>query len=73
MTGTARKIMDDLMAKLSVSRMYVVSLPLPDNFRFNGMIPFDMEIADGTATIKIPAYSMEEAEIIGKKFLGIGE
>lgn len=73
MPGTAKQLMDELLAKLSVSRMYDVVLPLPEDFQFNGLVPFDMEIKDRIAVIKIPASSREEAEAIGKKFLGIGE
>ena len=73
MSKNSLEIADSLLQKARLARLHVVQLPLPDDFRFTGFVPFDMSITDGIATIKIPASSYEEAESFGKKFLGIDE
>ena len=40
---------------------FEVETELPDNFAFNGTIPFDLTIKDGTITAKVWAINFDEA------------
>jgi hypothetical protein len=40
---------------------FTVTTEVPDNFKFNGLIPFDMRITEGTIYAKVYAVSFEEA------------
>lgn len=41
---------------------YEVSLALPDDFMFNGIIPYDMRFNNKTVTVRLLASTYEEAE-----------
>ena len=40
---------------------YVVTTEVPEDFRFNGIVPFDMEIKEGTIYAKVWAVEFNEA------------
>jgi hypothetical protein len=40
---------------------FVVTTDVPEDFRFNGVIPFDMEIKDGEIAAKVFAVDFDEA------------
>jgi hypothetical protein len=40
---------------------FVVETDVPDDFRFNGVIPFDMQIKDSIITAKVIALDFNEA------------
>lgn len=40
---------------------FVVTTDVPEDFRFNGTIPFDMEIKDGEIAAKVYAVDFDEA------------
>ena len=40
---------------------FVVTTDVPEDFRFNGLIPFDMEIKDGEIAAKVYAVDFDEA------------
>lgn len=40
---------------------FTVTTTVPDNFRFNGLIPFDMSISDGEISAKVWAVDFDEA------------
>jgi hypothetical protein len=40
---------------------FVVTTNVPEDFRFNGIIPFDMEIKDGEIAAKVYAVDFDEA------------
>ena len=42
---------------------------MPEDFRFNGRVPFDMQIVDGEATIKVLALTLDEAIMRVDSFL----
>jgi hypothetical protein len=40
---------------------FTVETDVPDNFRFNGLIPFDMSISNGIISAKVWAVTFDEA------------
>lgn len=40
---------------------FVVEVDVPENFRFNGLIPFDMTIEDNVMKAKVYAIDFDEA------------
>lgn len=40
---------------------YVVTTSVPEDFRFNGLVPFDMQIKDGEIQAKVWAIDFDEA------------
>jgi hypothetical protein len=40
---------------------FVVTTSVPEDFRFNGIVPFDMEIKDGEIAAKVYAVDFDEA------------
>lgn len=49
---------------------FIVTTEVPDEFRFNGLIPFDMEIKDSIITAKVWAVDFDEAAQRLDDFLG---
>jgi hypothetical protein len=49
---------------------FVVETDTPEDFRFNGVVPFDMSITDGVITAKVLAIDFDEAVNIFDKWLG---
>lgn len=47
---------------------FEVIVAVPENFRFNGTVPYDMQIIAGSAFVTVPAASMEEAFTKAKAF-----
>jgi hypothetical protein len=48
---------------------FVVETNTPDDFRFNGVVPFDMSITDGVISAKVLAIDFDEAVNIFDKWL----
>ena len=40
---------------------YTITTEVPEDFRFNGLIPFDMQISEGTIYAKVYAIDFDEA------------
>jgi hypothetical protein len=40
---------------------FIVTTDVPENFRFNGVVPFDMQIKEGQIEAKVWAVEFEEA------------
>jgi hypothetical protein len=40
---------------------FIVTTEVPDNFKFNGVVPFDMNITNGTLEAKVWAVDFDEA------------
>jgi hypothetical protein len=40
---------------------FVVETTVPEDFRFNGVVPFDMEIIEGVIAAKVLAVDFDEA------------
>jgi hypothetical protein len=49
---------------------FIVETATPENFRFNGVVPFDMEIVDGVISAKVLAVDFNEAVAVFDKWLG---
>ena len=49
---------------------FVVETDVPENFRFNGVVPFDMEIVEGVIPAKVLAIDFAEAVALFDKWLG---
>jgi gamma-glutamylcyclotransferase (GGCT)/AIG2-like uncharacterized protein YtfP len=54
------------MANALISRAknlneYTVTVDVPEGFRFNGLVPFDMQIKEGTIYAKVYAIDFDEA------------
>jgi hypothetical protein len=49
---------------------FVVETDIPEDFRFNGIVPFDMSITDGVISAKVLAIDFEEAVNLFDKWLG---
>ena len=48
---------------------FVVETDVPENFRFNGVVPFDMEIVEGVISAKVLAIDFDEAVAVFDKWL----
>jgi hypothetical protein len=48
---------------------FVVETDTPKNFRFNGVVPFDMEIVEGVISAKVLAIDFSEAVAVFDKWL----
>lgn len=40
---------------------YIVTTDVPENFRFNGLVPFDLQIKDGEIQAKVYGIDFDEA------------
>ena len=49
---------------------FIVETDVPENFRFNGVVPFDMEIVEGVISAKVLAIDFNEAVAVFDKWLG---
>ena len=49
---------------------FVVETNVPEDFRFNGIVPFDMEIVNGVISAKVLAVDFNEAVAVFDKWLG---
>jgi hypothetical protein len=49
-------------------KQFVVRVPVPEQFRFTGAVPFDLEIVGSTAMITVWALSQEEAQSRAEQF-----
>ncbi len=58
---TAKDIMDHFIQRAKNLQEYIVETDVPDNFRFNGTIPFDMEIKENIIYAKVWAVEFDEA------------
>jgi hypothetical protein len=48
---------------------FVVETDTPEDFRFNGVVPFDMSITDGVISAKVLAIDFDEAVAVFDKWL----
>jgi hypothetical protein len=50
-----------VMDRIKALQEFEVKTTLPEDFRFKGKVPFDLQIVDGEAKIKVLALTLEEA------------
>ncbi len=64
MTDTIRQVLD----RIRGLKQFVVRVPVPEEFRFIGTVPFDMEIVGSVAMVTVWAADQEEAQQRANKF-----
>lgn len=58
---TAKDITDHFINRAKNLQEFVVTTAVPEGFKFNGTIPFDMEIKEGEIAAKVYAVDFDEA------------
>ena len=53
---------EQIINRIKRLKQFVVKVPVPEDFAFNGVVPFDMEIAGSTAMVTVWAGSEAEAQ-----------
>ena len=61
MTKTAKEIAENAFERAKKLQEFVVETDVPEDFRFNGVIPFDMQIKDSIISAKVIALDFNEA------------
>ena len=64
MTDTIKQVLD----RIRDLKQFVVRVPVPEEFRFTGTVPFDMEIVGSVAMVTVWAADQTEAQQRAKKF-----
>ena len=64
MTDTIRQVLD----RIKGLKQFVVRVPVPDEFRFTGAVPFDMEIVGSIAMVTVWADTQQEAQDRAEQF-----
>jgi hypothetical protein len=58
---TAKDITDHFISRARNLQEFTVTTEVPEDFRFNGVVPFDMSINEGIIYAKVWAIDFEEA------------
>ena len=58
---TAKDIMDHFISRAKHLQEFDVTTEIPNDFRFNGVVPFDIVIKDGILYAKVWAVEFDEA------------
>ena len=66
---TAQEIFTDVMDKVKNLKEYQVTVSVPNGWYPYGIVPFDMHIADGSATMTVLAASQEDANDQVSKYM----
>ena len=61
MTTTAKDIADHFINRAKNLEEFTVTTDVPEDFRFNGVIPFDIEIKENTIYAKVFGIDFNEA------------
>ena len=64
MTEPIRKVLD----RIKGLKQFVVRVPVPEDFRFTGAVPFDLEIVGSIAMVTVWALTQEEAQQRAEQF-----
>ena len=64
MTDTIQQVLN----RIKGLQQFVVRVPVPEEFRFTGAVPFDMEIVGSVAMVTVWAADQTEAQQRAKKF-----
>ena len=64
MTKTIKQVLD----RIRGLQQFVVRVPVPEEFRFTGAVPFDMEIMGSVAMVTVWAADESEAQARAKEF-----
>jgi hypothetical protein len=63
-TDTIKQVLE----RIRGLKQFVVRVPVPEEFRFTGTVPFDMEIVGSVAMVTVWAADQTEAQQRAKKF-----
>ena len=58
---STKDMVDALIHRAKNLNEYTITTDVPENFRFNGVIPFDIQIKDGIIYAQIWALEFDEA------------
>ncbi len=64
MTDTIRQVLN----RIQGLKQFVVRVSVPEEFRFTGAVPFDMEIVGSVAMVTVWAADQTEAQSRAEKF-----
>ena len=64
MTDTIKQVLE----RIRGLKQFVVRVPVPEEFRFTGAVPFDLEIVGGVAMVTVFASTHEEAQTRAEQF-----
>ena len=64
MTDTIKQVLD----RIRGLKQFVVRVPVPEEFRFAGAVPFDLEIVGSVAMVTVWAATQEEAQVRAEQF-----
>lgn len=59
--STAKDICDHFINRAKNLNEFTVTTTVPEDFRFNGVVPFDMQIVEGEIQAKVFAVDFDEA------------
>jgi hypothetical protein len=59
--NTAKDMYDQLINRAKQLQEFTVTTEVPEGFRFNGVVPFDLQIKDGEIEAKVFAVDFDEA------------
>jgi hypothetical protein len=68
-TETAKSITDELIKKVKKMKEYEVIIPVPDDFAFNGVVPFDLTIRGDIMVFTVLAGDYDEASAMVEKYI----
>jgi hypothetical protein len=63
-TDTIKQVLN----RIKELKQFVVRVPVPEDFRFTGTVPFDLEIVGSVAMVTVFASTQEEAQIRAEQF-----
>jgi hypothetical protein len=63
-TKTIKQVLD----RIQGLKQFVVRVPVPEEFRFTGAVPFDLEIVGSVAMVTVWAATQEEAQQRAEEF-----
>ena len=65
----AAEFAQNLIERARRMQEFRIMKPEPDNFMFNGKVPFDVSIKNGTMTFTVHAVDLAEANAMVDKYL----
>jgi hypothetical protein len=65
---TRRAEFEAVMNRIKNLTEYEVQITVPEDFQFEGPVPYDMSISGDTAWVKVVAASLEEATIKANEY-----
>jgi hypothetical protein len=63
-TDTIKQVLN----RIKELKQFVVRVPVPEEFRFTGAVPFDLEIVGSVAMVTVWAATQEEAQKRAEQF-----